>query len=595
MAGFFSEDFIEEVRARNDIVDVVSGYVRLTKKGRNYWGICPFHHEKTPSFSVSPDKEMYYCFGCHEGGSVFKFIQQMERCEFPEAVRILAERAGLEIPETKGPGENRRDALYGACREAAMFFHEQLYQPDGRAALEYLTKRGLDERMIRRFGLGWAPAQGDALVRRLESKGFTREQMRQACLAGENAKGCYDFFRGRVMFPVIDRKNRVVAFGGRVMDKSQPKYINTPETVIFKKRENLYGINLVHRLRRVEKMFLVEGYMDVVSLHMAGVDFAVASLGTALTVEQARLIKRYCGSVYLGYDGDSAGQNAMHRGGDILRAEGLETRIVTFPDGMDPDDFARAKGLAGVNDLLDAALPLNDYFITALGAQYDLESTDGRAKYVSRCCTDVLSKIVSPVERDGYITQLARRTGISATAIAEELSRMGAATPPPTPVEAPAPTAKAGQGAPAQPVDRAAVAAEETVLRMALQSPRFREQLKRDARPEDFTAPALRELAELLLGDRQSLTPAALAETAGAETCSEVSRLLVSQDDAAQSPQLFEDCIRELQIRRIESRISAINDELRTNGANDARRSDLKRQQKDLLAQKAALNRTRGT
>jgi len=333
----------------------------------------------------------------------------------------------------------------------------------------------------------------------------------------------------------------------------------------------------------------------VVSLHAAGVDYAVASLGTALTVEQARLIKRYCTSAYLGYDGDSAGQNAMNRGGDILRAEGIDTRVVTFPDGMDPDDFARAKGIAGISALLEQAQPLNDYFLAVLAAQYDLNTTAGRAKYVSRCCADVLKKIDSPVERDGYIRQLALRSGISATAIAEELSRMGAA--PAAQETARYENKPAATQAPAQPTpgSRAAAAAEETLLIMALQSAHMRIQLQQNASAEDFTAPALAELAALLLGDAERITPENLHMHASPETCAEVSRLLITGDDAAHTPQVFNDCIKEIQMRRVESRILAINDELKKNGTNNEHRVALKKEMAALQVRKAALSRDRGS
>ncbi|MDD4797761.1 MAG: DNA primase [Eubacteriales bacterium] len=594
MAGFFSEEFIEDVRARNDIVDVVSGYVRLTKKGRNYWGLCPFHPEKTPSFSVSPEKEMYYCFGCHVGGSVFQFIQNMERCDFPDAVKLLAERAGVELPQsTRTGGESRRDALYEACRQAALFFHQQLYTPAGRQALAYLHRRGLDERMITRFGLGWAPDDGDALLRHLEGQRIPFDALRQAYLAGEKNGRRYDFFRGRVMFPVIDRKNRVIAFGGRVMDKSQPKYINTPETPIFHKRENLYGINLVHKLRRLDKLFIVEGYMDVVSLHMAGIPYAVASLGTALTVEQARLMKRYTRSIYLGYDGDRAGQSAMNRGGDILRAEGLDARVVTFPEGLDPDDFARANGQAGIADLLQEALPLNDYFLKILANEYDLHTPDGRIKYVARCCRDVLSKLESPVEREGYMQQLSRLSGISAPAIAEELNRLGGGTAAPRPAyRQAAPVAPDKPTPPAR--QDAGTKAEESIVALALHSAAQRDEMRRSVTADDFTTPALRELAAYLLSDG-ALSAHALETALTPEARAEWSRIAIGHDERLEAPGIFDDCVKELHLRRLSRRIHAVNDELNKNGALDEQtRSQLKRQLAQALQQQAALRGRRG-
>lgn len=420
-----SDNFIDEVRASNDIVEVVSAYVPLRQKGHRYWGLCPFHQEKTPSFSVDAQSQLYYCFGCHAGGNVFHFVQHVERCDFPEALRMLAERAHMEMPEVRrdgGVSREGKDALYQVGKLSARYFYSQLVGPAGEAARAYLARRGIADRTVRAFGLGYAPEGWDGLYRHLQAAGVSEAAMEAFGVARRRGNRWCDTFRNRLMFPIIDHRGRVVGFGGRVLDQSLPKYINSQESPVYNKRKMLYGLNMLRKLPRIDQLMIVEGYMDLISLHQAGFPAVVATLGTALTEEQARLLRRYCPDVYISYDADTAGQQATLRGLEILDAAGLNVRVVTMPQGMDPDDFARARGLAGIKDLLEQAKPLHQYRMDSLAAQYDLRQVDQRTRFVSECCRMILAPMTSPVEQDAYIQRLSGMTGISRVAIEEEIA-----------------------------------------------------------------------------------------------------------------------------------------------------------------------------
>ena len=353
MAGRFPSEWIDEVRDRSDIVSVVSEYVPLKRKGAKFWGLCPFHGEKTPSFSVDAERQLYYCFGCHAGGNVITFVMNMERMEFPEAVVHLAERAHMEVPERTGadPAPKKdRDRLYAALTAAAKFYYKTLYSPQGERALQYLHGRGIRDNVIRRFGLGATAAGHASLTQHLKEQGFSDKELTEANLALERGGRVFDTFRDRVMFPIFDPRGRVIAFGGRVIGQGEPKYLNSGDTPVFNKRRNVYGLNFLKGGRR-DRLRLVEGYMDVVSLYQHGVDGCVATLGTALTPEQIRLMKRYAPEILLTYDGDGAGQRAIARGLDLFEAERVPARVTVVPDKMDPDEFVRARGGQALEEL----------------------------------------------------------------------------------------------------------------------------------------------------------------------------------------------------------------------------------------------------
>ncbi len=430
MSGFPSE-WLAELFARTDMAALVSEYVPLKPRGGRLWGCCPFHHEKTPSFTVSPDKQVYYCFGCHKGGSLVNFVMEMERVSYPDAIRMLADRAHMEIPEeiderALKQQREKKERLYEANRMAARFFYDQLKGEEGRSARAYLARRGVSPQTAVEFGLGFAPREWEALTNALLKEGFSKEELVEAGLAVRSKKGedgAFDMFRGRVVFPIIGTYQKVIGFGGRAMGDEQPKYLNTPDTPVFNKRYNLYGLN---RLRgsSAGSLVLVEGYMDVVSLSQAGVMGAVATLGTALTPQQARLMKRYVPLVYVAYDGDDAGQNAILRALDIFEAEGMETKVIRFPGGLDPDEFIQKEGAAGFDELRQTAMSKNSFRLANLASRYDLATEDGRMA-LAHAGSALLARF-SPVERERYTTELARLTGFSAEALREEAALGGA-------------------------------------------------------------------------------------------------------------------------------------------------------------------------
>lgn len=412
----FPSSFIDELVAKNDIVSVVSEYVQLTRKAGRFWACCPFHGEKTPSFSVSPDRQMYYCFGCHAGGSVINFVMEMDKLSYVDAIKQLASRVGMELPEEVDDEKLRydrakRERLWGVCKEAAIIFNQQLYLPMGKAGLAYFSKRGLDAGVIKRFGLGYAAESWDILIKQLLGKGFSEDELIEAGLAQRGKSGgIYDAFRNRVMFPIIAVNSKVIGFGARTMGSDEPKYLNTGETLIFNKRQNLYGLNM-QKGKRIDDLLLVEGYMDVISLNAHGVTNAVASLGTAFTSQQARLIKRFSEKVYVCYDGDSAGQSASLRSLDILSQAGLKVRIITIPDGLDPDEFIRQRGSEEFNVLKSTAQPINAYKLNRIAARFDLKSEDGREEYVKQACAFI--KALEPIERERYASVVSKVSGIS--------------------------------------------------------------------------------------------------------------------------------------------------------------------------------------
>ncbi|MEG1524016.1 MAG: DNA primase [Clostridia bacterium] len=417
----FPESWMNELIAKNDIVTVISSYMELKPKGRRLWGLCPLHGEKTPSFSVSQDKQMFYCFGCHAGGTVIQFIMDMERLSFLEAVKFLADRAGVQMPEEVDDRRMQqerayRDRMYDACKMAARFYMEMLLGPEGNPGRKYLKDRGITSEAVKRFGIGYAPDSWDALMRYLFNKGFTQQELLDAGLLMKNVQSdrVYDAYRGRVIYPIVGTNGRVLGFGARVLNNDKPKYINTGDTPIYNKRMNLYGLNL-QKGAQLTDLVIVEGYMDVIGLHQAGVANVVASLGTALTIQQARLIKRYVTTVFIAYDGDAAGQNAMIRGLDILSGEGLSVRVIVFPNGQDPDEFVRTHGKEAFEALKDRALSLNAYKIESMSHGFELSNENAREQFARETCRFIAS--LEPIEQDRYYQQLAQKTGYPMAAL----------------------------------------------------------------------------------------------------------------------------------------------------------------------------------
>lgn len=424
---YFSEELVSEIIEKNDIVDVISQYMNLKKRGRNYTGLCPFHSEKTPSFSVSQDKQLFYCFGCGVGGNVSTFIQKIEKMNYPESLMFLAERAGIEVKENISSKDaekaKRKQLLMKINKEAARFFYKNLI--NNPEAMKYLQNRGLSIDIIKKFGLGYSLNSWDGLKNFMVSKGIKPELLYSAGLLvkSNNNGSYYDRFRNRIMFPIIDLKGNVIAFGGRVMDDSKPKYLNSPDTEIYNKGYNIYSLNLVKGIKDLKNIIVVEGYMDAISLHQYGVNNAVASLGTAFTEQQAKLLKRYADEIIIAYDSDAAGQTATLRGLAILEKEGCNVKVIRLPKGKDPDEYIRKEGLDSFKKLIENSMSLIDYKIYNLKENTNIKEIEGRIRFVKQLAR-ILSTIDSPAEVDAYIKKYSKEMQISEAAIYDELNRI---------------------------------------------------------------------------------------------------------------------------------------------------------------------------
>ena len=419
----FPAAFIDELLARNPIEDVVGQYVTLRRSGANMFGLCPFHGEKTASFSVAPDKGIYYCFGCHKGGGAINFMMEVEGLTYPDAVRSLAKRVGMEVPEDEQYQSRYRqqERLWALNKEAARFFHSQLYAPAGEKGLQYVQKRGLNKAIVTQFGIGFAPDSWNALVDAMRKKGYTDQELRDADLVGEKNGRIYDRFRNRVMFPIIDVRGNVIGFGGRVLGDGTPKYLNTSETIIFNKRKNLFGLNLAKK-SKFGYLILVEGNIDVVTLHQYGFDCAVASLGTSLTEEHATLLSRYTEQVVLTYDGDEAGQRAAKRAIPMLEKAGIRVKVLKMRDAKDPDEFLHKFGPDAFKLLLEESSNRVDYQLGAIAAKYNLKEDDQKIRYVQEAA-ELLCTLDSSVKREVYGTRVAEKAGITPEAMKIEISK----------------------------------------------------------------------------------------------------------------------------------------------------------------------------
>ena len=418
------ERFIDELVTRTDIVDLVSEYVRLNKKGRNYWGLCPFHSEKTPSFSVSADKQIYKCFGCGKGGGAINFVMEVDNLPYIDAVKVLAKRANLEVPETgSNPGmRERRQKLLEINKAAARIFHRWLYEPEGAEGLDYLLRRGLSRATLTNFGLGFAPNRWDGLINALSEQGYDKRDLLDAGLAVSSEGGrIYDRFRNRVMFPIIDIRGEVIGFGGRVMDDSTPKYLNSPDTPVYNKSRNIFALNISKR-SKAGRVILTEGYMDTIALHQAGFDSAVASLGTSLTAEHAQLLARYFQHAVIAYDGDGAGVSAAQRAIPLLEKAGLSVRVLRMKGAKDPDEFIKKFGREAFGRLLDESENHIDYRLEQIRRQYNLEDDTQRVEFL-REATGLVASLHSAVEREIYGRHAAEMAGVSPEAVAQEVKK----------------------------------------------------------------------------------------------------------------------------------------------------------------------------
>ena len=419
----FPQSCIDELLARNPIEEVVGRHVTLRRSGANMFGLCPFHGEKTASFSVAPDKGIYYCFGCHKGGGAINFVMEMEGLTYPDAVRALASRCGMEVPEDEQYQSRYRqqERLWALCKEAARYFHTQLYAEAGAQGLAYAQKRGMPKSTLTTFGIGFAPDSWNGLIMAMKAKGYTEQELKDAGLVSEKGGRIYDRFRNRLMFPIIDVRGNIIGFGGRVMDDSTPKYLNSPETVIFNKRKNLFALNLA-RKSKLGYLILVEGYMDAIALHQYGFDCAVASLGTSLTEEHATLISRYVEQVVLIYDGDEAGQRATKRAIPILEKAGIRVKVLQMKDAKDPDEFLKKFGADKFRLLLEESSNRVEYQLNAIARKYDLRVDDQRIRFVQEAA-GLICTLDSSVKREIYSGRVAQAAQITEESMKLEVNK----------------------------------------------------------------------------------------------------------------------------------------------------------------------------
>lgn len=424
MKNYIPDELIEEIRLRNDIVDVVSEYVKLEKRGKYLFGLCPFHNEKTASFSVTPSMQIFNCFGCNKGGNVIHFIMNIENLDFIEAVKFLAERAGIQLPDKRDEKDRERSRVRQEILEmnkvVARYFYKNLTSSSGKIAREYLKKRNILAGIIKKFGLGYSLPGNEVLYKYLLNKGFSEKAIAESGLVIKFSSGNYiDRFKDRLMFPIFDIRGNVIGFGGRVLGKSMPKYLNSPETIVYNKGRNLYGLNFA-RSSGERSLIVVEGYMDVISLHQSGIINSVASLGTALTENQGRLLRKYAEEIIIAFDADTAGKAATIRSLDLLSGMGCSVKVLNIPDGNDPDDFMRENGPKKFKELADNSMSLVEYKISYLKKQIDTSDTEGKIKFINKVA-QVISKLDSRVEIEIYCKKFAKEYGISEAALSAEI------------------------------------------------------------------------------------------------------------------------------------------------------------------------------
>ncbi len=508
---YYPDEIVEEIRMKNDIVDVISGYVKIQKKGSSYFGLCPFHNEKSPSFSVSPGKQMYYCFGCGAGGNVFTFIMEYENFSFQEAIRFLAQRAGVSLPEAEyseemRKKESKRARLLEVNKEAAKYFFYQLRSERGKAGYQYLRGRQLSDETIKKFGLGFANMTSNDLVKYLKGKGYEDKLLQEAGLASFDEKyGMHDKFWNRVMFPIQDINHRVIGFGGRVMGDAKPKYLNSPETMVFDKSRNLYGLNIA-RTARKSNVILCEGYMDVIAMHQAGFPQAVASLGTAFTEGQASLLKRYTEEVILAYDSDGAGVTAALRAISILKETGLTGKVLNLEPYKDPDEFIKNKGAEAFEERMKQAENTFFFELRMLQRDYDLKDPESKTRFY-REIAKKLCGFPEEVERENYIQAVADKYQIGFQNLRKLVLSYASQTGLAKPVERP----KSGIQKKADPEENRKKS-QRLLLTWLVEEPSLYQKIRKYISSEDFTEELYKKVAEKLFEglERGELNPASI-------------------------------------------------------------------------------------
>jgi len=560
----FSDNWLSELYSKNDIVDVVSSYTTLNERGGRYWGLCPFHNEKTPSFSVSRDKQLYYCFGCKTGGNVTNFIMKTENMTFPEAVEFLAKRVHMEMPKETNSRQyqqvkEKREQIKKMHKIAARYYYDTLHSDAGKAARAYLKKRGIEAPIIKRFGLGYAPDGWSGVTDLLKKEGFSQSLIKESGLVSVKNNNMFDTFRDRVMFPIINTFGDVIAFGGRVMGDGTPKYLNTRETPAFNKRRNLYGLDLVRKMRDLKGVIIVEGYMDVVSLAAHGVRAAVASLGTAFTKEQAILLKRYTQDVFISYDGDEAGRTATMKALGILETEGFNVRVIALGKGVDPDDFIREHGTAGFAAKVKQAYTGIGYRLAAKRAEFNIETEDGKEGYAI-AAAKILAKVDSPIRRERYVERVAAETGFSEKAVMEQIGRRSA-------------DANSFGSKRYNRTHEAAGSAESAFLAAAMAHPQYIVDAAAGITIDDFSSPPQKNIFSALLGCiKRGIQPtyAELLSELGAESDRSEAARLSAEYIAVNNPMAYlRDCAQKMRRARLEREKHALMDSLGAASGNE--------------------------
>lgn len=512
MSGYYSQDLVEEIRSRNDIVDVISGYLKLQRKGSNYVGVCPFHNDRNPSMSVNQQRQIYHCFSCGAGGDVFKFVMEYENLTFPEALRVLADRAGIQLPERENSKEARKQAdlkeqILKLNKLAASYYYYMLRQPAGRQGLDYLLGRGLSQETIKKFGLGYASKYSNDLYQYLKSKGYSDQLLKDSGLMQVDEKrGMYDKFWNRVMFPIMDTHNRVIGFGGRVMGEGKPKYLNSPETKVFDKSRNLYGLNLA-RISRKPNIILCEGYMDVIAMHQAGFNQAVASLGTAFTQQQSAILKRYTNEVLLTYDSDEAGVKAAMRAIPILKDAGITAKVIDMEPYKDPDECIKAEGAENFQKRIDGALSSFFFELKVLEQQYNFREPESKTAFFREVSRKLL-QFDAGIERNNYIEAVADKYHLTY----EQLLRMVSQTGEQLGDRQRLPSPRAPVSQRRRKSDDGSLKSQRLLITWMSSGEALFRNIARYVDPEEFTDPLCRRVAELLKEQVESgrLNPASL-------------------------------------------------------------------------------------
>ena len=562
------DSFLQELISSNPIEDVVDSYVRTKRRGRTAVGLCPFHGEKTPSFTVYPETASFYCFGCGAGGDVITFIKKIENLDYLDAVRFLADRAGMKMPEDRADDAVSRLRLrvLEANRDAARYFHAALYSPAGRDGLAYYHSRGYTDSTIRRFGLGYAPPGFHNLLDHLRKRGYRDDELTAAFLAARSRNGSgnlYDIFRNRVMIPIIDIRGGVIAFGGRVLDDSKPKYLNTSDTLVFKKTNNLFALNFA-KASKERRLILCEGYMDVIALHQAGFTNAVAALGTSFTEEHARLIARYADEVVLVFDADAAGQKGAKRAIGLLRETGVHIRVITIPDGKDPDEFLRHNGPERFKLLIDRSANDVEYRLIDLGRRFPLETADGRVAYL-REASQLLAGLSSPVERDVYAGRLAEEMKVGKDAILSQVAHfMTVQRRQREKKQLSQAVRRAEEGTrkvnPEAEKHRRASRAEEGLLGLLILNPDYLKAVSQELPPEEMVTSFNRALYARLVERyrRQLLIELAfLAADYDEDEMAYISHMVHTAREGAQTPEQAEEYVK---VIRAEHRLAGLED-----------------------------------